>query len=174
MQAVGARCYPKCPLKSSTTHTWRAGAHPPKGRRSRRESRWRSDVRASSGHRHPLNSRRERRPLNGLGWICRVGQRCEHAEGKRSTTTDLTLIRPGAVSHSGTQSEFRGGPIGRPRMASTARTGLCGRAGPTVSPSCRNHRLGAMRNGNLGAEALQVLCRRQPQLQVLAPVGTQS
>ena len=31
--------------------------------------------------------------LNGPGWICRAVQRCEHAEGARSTTTDLTLIR---------------------------------------------------------------------------------
>jgi len=41
----------------------------------------------------PRNSRRERRPSDGPGWICRVVQRCEHAEGGRSTTTDLTLIR---------------------------------------------------------------------------------
>ena len=30
---------------------------------------------------------------DGPGWICRVVQHCEHAEGARSTTTDLTLIR---------------------------------------------------------------------------------
>ena len=42
-----------------------AGAVPPhKGRPFRRESRWRSDVRMSSGHRHPRNTRREGRPLS--------------------------------------------------------------------------------------------------------------
>lgn len=38
---------------------------------------------------------------NGPGWTCGVSQHCEHAEGARSTITDLTLVslNPGNPNH---------------------------------------------------------------------------